>query len=178
MRYGLKPRAIVLEGDKGLIPCPADHAFLPHEIGILGEDGDIRHAHWPCELWRVGFRVPALESAPDLTGPLPASLQHEIGIIMVHLCLPCASSGARLRRTMLACTAAAPGAGETLWTVGFAFTSSRAGRCPRSQHHGRAARPLSFWCTPGRWPLRFSLPHDLSQGTTTIYHASQVSLQS
>jgi len=108
MRYGLMSRAIVLEGDKGLIPCPADHAFLPHEICILWEDGDIWHAHWPCELWRVGFRVPALESAPDLTGPLPASLQYEIGIIMVHLRLPCASSGARLRRTMLACTACRP----------------------------------------------------------------------
>jgi hypothetical protein len=162
MRYGLKPRAVVLEGDKCLTPCPADHTLLPHEICILGEDGDIRHAHWPCEPWRVGFRVPALESAPDLAGPLPASLQHELGITMAHLVLPCASSGARPPEAYHASLHSLPPLRQVrpLRTTGPAFASSRAGRCPRPQHHGSAARPLFFGVPPGAG--RFASPFHMT----------------
>ena len=97
LRRWLKPRAVVLEGDKCLdTPVQQTMRSFFTRIRILGEDGGIWHAHWPCEPWRVGFRVPALKSAPDLAGPLPASLQHEHGITMAHLVLPCAASACRL----------------------------------------------------------------------------------
>ena len=95
---------------------------------------------------------------------------------MAHLVLPCASSGARPPEAYHAGLHSLPPLGQVrpCGPLG-----------PPSRPRALAAAPSTmgvrhvrfFSVYPRALAASFSLPHDLSEGTTTIYHASQVSLQ-